>query len=87
MFACKTEGVLFNYEISHSDVKSGVVNDKVILSNTYIITAYATKDGYADSEKVKVQIEVKGGLEGDLNHDNVINAADVVKLTNIIMNQ
>ena len=84
-FACKTEDVLFHYSISHSDVQNGMTSDNVALKNTYIISVYASKEGYNDSKVVKAQIQVKDGSDGDVNGDGVVNAADVVKVANIIM--
>lgn len=80
-FSCETEDVEFVYEIT----KSGS-GKEVDLSNKYQIKVYATKDNYEDSEIATAEVEVKGG-GGDLNNDGVINAADVVKLVNIIMDQ
>ena len=85
LFESKTSGVIFHYSITHSDVKNDITNGEVPLTNTYIISAYASKEGYEDSDVVNAQIEVKGGGNGDVNGDGVVDAADVVKVTNIIM--
>ena len=85
LFESKTNGVIFHYSITHSDVKNDITNGEVPLTNTYIISAYASKEGYEDSDVVNAQIEVKGGGNGDVNGDGVVDAADVVKVTNIIM--
>ena len=87
MFASKTNGVIFHYSITHSDVKNDITNGEVGLTNTYIISAYASKEGYENSDVVNAEIQVKGGSDGDLNNDGVVNAADVVKLVNIISGQ
>ena len=85
LFESKTNGVIFHYSITHSDVKSDITNGEVGLTNTYNISVYASKDGYENSDVVNAQIEVKGGGNADVNGDGVVNAADVVKVTNIIM--
>ena len=87
LFESKTNGVIFHYSITHSDVKSDITNGEVSLTNIYNISVYASKDNYENSEVVNAQIEVKGGGDGDVNGDGVVNAADVVKVTNIIMGE
>ena len=87
-FACKTDGATFHYSISHSDVQNGTVtNNDVNLTQTYIISVYATKDGYNDSEVVKSTFKASNGLPGDVDGNGVVNVADHVKLSDIIMNQ
>ncbi len=50
-FNCATDGVEYVYEITDSDIKKG--NDsKVLLTVTYNISVYATKDGYQNSDVV-----------------------------------
>ena len=87
LFESKTNGVIFHYSITHSDVKNDITNGEVVLTNTYNISAYASKEGYENSDVVNAQIEVKGGGNGDANGDGVVDAADVVKVTNIIMGE
>jgi len=48
-FVSATEGAVCHYSITDSDVRTGTEQD-VTLSLTYHITAYATKDGYTDSD-------------------------------------
>jgi hypothetical protein len=85
LFESKTNGVIFHYSITHSDVKNDITNGEVGLTNTYNISAYASKEGYENSDVVNAHIEVKGGGNGDENGDGVVNAADVVTIVNIIM--
>ena len=49
------------------------------------ITVYATKDGYENSEIVTAEITASSDKVGDVNGDGDVNAADVVKLVEIIM--
>ena len=87
-FACATEGVVYHYTISHSDVQNGASSKDVDLTQTYTITVFARKDGYGDSEVAKATIKVAGsGLPGDVDGNGVVNVADHVKLSEIIMNQ
>lgn len=86
IFSCATEGVTYQYNITASDVKNGVGND-IDFTPKYIITVYATKAGYEDSEKETLEVSVSGDANGDLNNDGITNAADVVRLTDIIMNK
>ena len=87
-FACATEGVAFHYTISHSDVQNGASSKDVDLTQTYTITVFARKDGYGDSEVAKATIKASGsGLPGDVDGNGVVNVADHVALTKIIMAQ
>ena len=85
-FSCATEGVTYQYSITASDVKNGAGND-IDFAPKYTITAYATKAGYENSETATLEISVNGGANGDVNGDGVVDAADVVKLVNIIMGE
>ena len=87
IFTSKTSDVIFHYSITHSDARNDISNGEVNLTNTYIISVYASKEGYEDSKVARGEILVKGGSDGDLNGDGIINAADVVKLVNIISGQ
>lgn len=53
---------------------------------TITVNVYATKVGYENSDVATKEFSASGST-GDLNNDGVTNAADVVKLTDIIMNQ
>ena len=87
-FDCKTSGVIFHYTISSSDAKSDITNSGIEVKNSYTISVYATKDGYADSEVAKKSFQVAGaGKMGDLNGDNKVDVADHVELSKIILNQ
>lgn len=83
-FCCKTEGVLYHYSITSLDIKDGVINDdEVDMKKTYRVSVYASKDGYYDSDTTTKEIKMTSG--GDVNEDGVVDAADVVKMVNIIM--
>ena len=84
VFACKTDGVTYHYDIKHLDVNSGLGND-VKLTNTYRISVYTSKEGYEDSETTTEDIRFYIGKKGDIDGNGVVDAADVVLTTNIIM--
>ena len=50
----------------------------------YTVTAYATADGYADSDTATATFRWEK-KEGDMNGDGTINIADVIQLVNIIL--
>ncbi len=80
IFSCITEDVNYHYDISAS-IKSGIGNN-IDFTPKFIITAYATKDGFYDSEATTLEVSV-----GDANYDGIINAADITTIVNIIMEQ
>ncbi len=49
-FYCDTEGAVCHYEITDEDVKKGVGNE-VELAAAYLISVYATKEAFDDSDK------------------------------------
>ena len=88
-FSCDTEGVTFVTDITDADIKKHY-DASISLTATYNISVYATKDGYLDSDIVTKEIKLSdggasSGIIGDVNGDGVVDAADVVKVTNIIM--
>ena len=87
-FACATEGVVYHYTISHSDVQNGASSKDVNLTQTYTIAVFARKDGYIDSKVAKATLKASGSvLVGDVDGNGIVNVADHVKLSEIIMNK
>lgn len=80
-FSCETPDVEFVYTIGSSGANIG---SKASLVGNLFVTVFATKSGYEDSETVIGEFTPQGRL-GDLDGDGKVNAADHVKLTNIIM--
>ena len=78
-FSCETAGAVCHYEIT----RLGDGNT-VALSSTsdYVVSVWATKDGYSDSDVATTTINMK---QGDVNADGEVNVADLVTTTNIIM--
>ena len=85
-FACATEDVTYKYNISGPNT-TGEGNN-ISLTPEITITVYATKSGYENSETATLKLSASASSIGsDLNGDGVVNAADVVKLVNIIAGQ
>jgi len=82
VFACEMDGVQYHYEIKSRDQGKGDGNN-IKLKGTYRVKVYASKDGYEDSDVTTKEIKLPAG--GDVNGDGVINAADIVSITNLIM--
>ena len=90
MFACSTEGVEYVTDITCADIKK-YYSSAIELTGTYTVSVYATKPGYDNSDVATKEINISSasgsGIIGDLNNDGVVNAADVVKLVNVIMDK
>ena len=87
--SCETEGVDFITEVTVADAKK-YYDSEFTLSQTYILTVYATKAGYENSDVATREIVIENGqssLFGDLNKDGRVNVADHVKLSEIILNK
>ena len=92
-FSCETEGVEFVSVIEAADAKK-YYDRKITLTNTYTVSVYATKDGYANSDVATMEIHPTNageggsgsGETGDVNDDKKVDVSDIVKIVNIIMN-
>jgi hypothetical protein len=87
-FDCETDGVEFVYNIVPQSSLSGKGED-ANLPSAYIVTVYAIKGGYEDSDVATKEIEVSGGFvgkKGDVNEDGVVNCTDIQEVINIIVN-
>jgi surface protein len=82
-FSCETEGVEFVYNVTMNIAKSGTGNE-VELIPIAIVSVYATKDGFENSETVTQEIDLRG-LKGDTNDDAVVDIADAVQIVNLIV--
>ncbi|MBR7031179.1 MAG: leucine-rich repeat protein, partial [Prevotella sp.] len=80
-FRCDTEGVEYHYEMFISVKGDG---NGIKLPNTINLSVYASKEGWYDS--VVETSEIPLSVIADANGDGIVNAADIVKITNIIMN-
>lgn len=87
-FDCKTNGVIFHYTLTSAEAKSDITNNDIEVKNNYTISVYASKEGYVDSEVAREEFQIEAlGKRGDLTGDGVVNVADHVELTKIIMEQ
>ena len=84
VFSCETEGVEYVYKCMPPNSATSTTNDKFKPSSQYIITVYAKKAGYLDSEPTTAEIDIKG-VKGDVNQDGEVTIADAVSVVNIIL--
>ncbi|MBP5714132.1 MAG: leucine-rich repeat protein [Prevotella sp.] len=81
---CDTEDVTFKTTISRE-----LTGNDVLVNGTYTIRVVASREGYEDSDPVDYTVDMTEEtvtMEGDVNGDGVVNAADAVRVANIIMN-
>lgn len=83
-FTSETPDAEFHYLITSADAQKNT-SSSLNVSGKLLVRVYASKSGYEDSETVESAIDVRG-IEGDVNGDGVVNVADHVKLSDIIMN-
>ena len=80
-FSCETEDVTYTYNITNNDIKGGNA-DEVQLTGVYLVTVYASKEGYDNSNAATIEIPL-GVIKGDLDGDNRVNALDIQEVINI----
>ena len=85
IFSSETPDAEFHYAITSADGQKNVGNGLDISGNC-VVSVYASKKGYEDSETVTSEINIIG-KQGDVNRDGEVNVADHVKLSDIIMNK
>lgn len=87
-FNCETDGATCHYTITNNDVRSGSGNE-IQLGMRYHVTAYATKAEFENSDVAAMDIVIISNGQaiviGDVNGDGVVNVADHVTLSDIIM--
>lgn len=88
IFSCETEEVKYVYNIAlSSEIESE--SSETDLPTTYIVSAYAKKEGYKNSEIATKEIEITtggaGGIKGDVNEDGIVNGTDIQEVINIIV--
>lgn len=86
-FSCATPGVEYHWTITSANGEEGSgVSQEVTPSFT--VNVYAAKTGCINSDMVTRQFDCNtGGLKGDVDGNGVVNVADHVKLSEIIMKQ
>lgn len=83
-FDCETSYVTYHWSISSPSGTNGNSYNMSMGLLPITIYVYATKDGYQNSEVATYKLS---GLVGDVDGDGLVNVADHVKLSEIIMNQ
>ena len=84
-YSCETEGVEFVSEITVSD--AGINNtNKVSITGKYKVCVYATKKGYENSDVASKTIDLLS-LSGDVSGDGKVDATDITKLIDILLNK
>lgn len=99
VFDCETEQVTFFSEIQNGDVKKDS-QPELTLTPTYVITVYASREDYVDSDVATATIRWRNGrpvfegfssvtleagdILGDVNRDGDVGIGDIVTITNII---
>jgi hypothetical protein len=85
IFSSETEGVEFHYEYGNK----GVGPDADV-SQPVIVSVYASKSGYENSDVVTEEVVISGrrvvGLRGDVNEDGEIGMPDIMFLVQYILN-
>ena len=85
-FSCDTPDVTYYYNIIDANIHHSSGND-IRLNTKYKITVFAAKEGFKDSEVTTQEIQFEGILNGDVDGNGIVNVADHVKLSDIIMNK
>ncbi len=88
-FACATPDVEFHWSVTNATGEnssgSGISS---AVSPWFKVSVYATKKGFDNSDTTTRQFEYNnGGLKGDVDGNGVVNVADHVELSKIIMSQ
>ena len=82
-FGCETEGVEYVLELPVSNVEG---NGEFNINGIHSVSVYARKEGYENSESVTMLVNFnQSGLEGDVNNDGEVNAVDLTKLIEILL--
>ena len=82
-FDCATDGVEYVYDVTLSNTLGGSNTEVTLSDKTLLVTVYATKEGYENSETATKEIKI--GAQGDLTGDGEITVADVTRLIDIVL--
>ncbi len=80
-FSSETEGVTFVYELATT---SAIGGEGQTVELPTAISVYAKKDGFIDSETATMPFNISG-LKGDVDGDGEVNAVDLTKLIEILL--
>lgn len=85
-FSCETDGVEYVYKCTTPSSTPETSGNEFTPSTKYLVTVYAKKDGYQDSEPATAEIDVSGGgKNADVNGDGIVDIADAVKIVNFVV--
>ena len=89
-FSCETEDVEFVAKVTCTASGEGNYNvSSIPLTTIYVVSVYAKKNGYENSDVATKEIEIGGsgstGVRGDLNGDGVVNMPDAMFIVNKIL--
>ena len=80
VFSCETEGVEYVSEVTSAETKK-YYDNKVKIGGTYIVTVYATKAGWENSDVATLEFTLgAGGEVCDVNKDGVVDVADIATI-------
>ena len=87
-FSCETEDVEFISEVTVSDAMM-YYDAEISAPKKFKVSVYATKANYNNSDTATAEFDFSGdtSLSGDVDGNGIVNVADHVKLSSIIMNQ
>ena len=79
-FSSEMEDVEYVYEITNADVKKGFAS-KVNITGTYMVSVYAMKTGYENSDVSTLEFTLGSNSEVyDVNRDGTIDVADIATI-------
>lgn len=81
-FESEDEGVEFKW--SFNIVNNSGKGSEAGTPTKFIVSVYATKDNYEDSETATMEMDMRSPI-GDVNGDGKVDAADIAKLVEIIL--
>ncbi len=87
-FSCETEGVEYISEVTVSDAKKYYDNE-ICAPKKFKVTVYATKASFDNSDTATAEFDFSSdtSLSGDVDGNGIVNVADHVKLSSIILDQ
>ena len=79
-FSCETPGVEYVSEVTSKETKK-YYSDEVTLGGRYLVSVYATKAGYDDSDLATLEFTINGnGNICDVNVDGAVDVADIAAI-------
>lgn len=87
VFGCATEGVTYKWNCSFNSGDAETGDNEVLLAGPtkYLVSVYATKEGYQNSNIATANVELNIGKQGDVNGDGKVSITDAVSVVNIIL--